>query len=84
MGVRPHDLVPASDGGGGEFRIQGELALIEPAGPLHYLDVQVGDQIVKATCADPGTLAPGAPLTLAAPGHAVHLFDRESGTRLGA
>lgn len=84
VGVRPHDLVPASNGGGDDFRIQGELALIEPAGPLHYLDVQVGDQIVKATCADPGTLSPGASLTLAAPGHAVHLFDRDSGSRLGA
>jgi ABC-type sugar transport system ATPase subunit len=88
VGVRPHDLVPASGtvpaNRGGEFRLQGELALIEPAGPLHYLDVQVGDQIVKATCADPGGLAPGAPLTLAAPGGAVHLFDRGSGARIGA
>ena len=83
VGVRPHDLVPAS-GTAGDFRLQGELALIEPAGPLHYLDVQVGDQMVKATCTDPEGLAPGATVTLAAPGHAIHLFDRESGTRHGA
>jgi ABC-type sugar transport system ATPase subunit len=84
VGVRPHDLVPATRTAPADddFRLQGELVLIEPAGPLHYLDVQVGDQIVKATCPDPDGLAVGERLTLAAPGHTVHLFDRDSGTRL--
>ena len=82
VGIRPHDLVPARPGATDVIELKGELALIEPAGPLHYLDVQVGDLMIKATCADPDGLAPGAAMTLSAPGHAVHLFDRDSARRI--
>jgi ABC-type sugar transport system ATPase subunit len=84
VGVRPHDLAPTANGGLDAFTLTGELALIEPAGPLHYLDVDVGGQMVKATCADPNGLCPGAAVTLSAPIQAVHLFDRESGLRVSA
>jgi ABC-type sugar transport system ATPase subunit len=84
VGLRPHDLVPTANGGSDGFTLTGELALIEPAGPLHYLDVDVGGQMVKATCADPNGLFPGAAVTLSAPVQAVHLFDRESGLRVNA
>ena len=83
VGVRPFDLVP-SRGGADGFRLDGELALIEPAGPVHYLDVQVGGRMVKATCADPSGLSPGAALTLSAPEATIHLFDRDSGLRLAS
>ncbi|CAM5762783.1 maltose/maltodextrin import ATP-binding protein MalK [Labrys miyagiensis] len=83
VGVRPHDLTPLPDAGGTDgFTLTGELALIEPAGPVHYLDVVVGDQIVKATCNDPASLRLGERLTLGAPPNAVYLFDRESGARI--
>jgi ABC-type sugar transport system ATPase subunit len=84
VGLRPHDLAPTANGGSDAFTLTGELALIEPAGPLHYLDVDVGGQMVKATCADPNGLCPGAAVTLSAPIQAVHLFDRESGLRVNA
>jgi ABC-type sugar transport system ATPase subunit len=84
VGVRPHDLAPTANGGSDAFTLTGELALIEPAGPLHYLDVDVGGQMVKATCADPNGLLPGAAVTLSAPIQTVHLFDRESGLRVNA
>ncbi len=42
-----------------ELNLSDELALIEPAGPLCYLDVQVADQL-KATSADCDGLTPGA------------------------
>jgi ABC-type sugar transport system ATPase subunit len=84
VGLRPHDLVPTANGGSDGFTLTGELALIEPAGPLHYLDVDVGGQMVKATCADPNGLFPGAAVTLSAPVQAVHLFDRESGLRVNS
>jgi ABC-type sugar transport system ATPase subunit len=84
VGVRPHDLAPTKQPASDDFNLTGELALIEPAGPVHYLDVQVGDLRVKATCADPSGLAPGCAMSLAAPRHAIHLFDRESGARLQA
>ncbi len=42
----------------------------------------VGDQMVKATCADPSHLQMGERLTLGAPQQSVYLFDRESGARI--
>jgi ABC-type sugar transport system ATPase subunit len=84
VGLRPHDLAPTANGGPDAFTLTGELALIEPAGPLHYLDVDVGGQLVKATCADPDGLFPGAAVTLSAPLQAVHLFDREGGLRVNS
>ena len=60
------------------FALTGELALIEPAGPLHYLDVDVGGQMVKATCADPDGLCSGRrDDARRRPVQAVHLFDRD-------
>jgi ABC-type sugar transport system ATPase subunit len=82
VGVRPHDLAPSDRSSTNGFSLQGELALIEPAGPLHYLDVDVGGQLVKATCPDPSGLSPGATVTLGAPTSAIHLFDRHSGLRV--
>ena len=86
VGVRPHDLAPKPAGrvGTSDLSLSGELALIEPAGPLYYLDVQVADQLVKATSADCDGLTPGGAVTLAAPRQAIHIFDRESGARLDA
>jgi ABC-type sugar transport system ATPase subunit len=84
VGVRPHDLAPCKSPGDATLALSGELALIEPAGPLHYLDVEVAGQIVKATCADPTGLTPGSTMTLAAPVHSVHVFDRGSGLRVDA
>jgi ABC-type sugar transport system ATPase subunit len=82
IGIRPHDLTPSSAAGGDAFALTGELALIEPAGPIHFLDVQIGDRMVKATCSDPGGRRPGERLTLTAPDRTIHVFDRDSGARL--
>lgn len=84
VGIRPFDLVPADNGPGDGFMLSGELALIEPAGPVHYLDVDVGGRMVKATCADPSGLRPGAALRLTAPRHSLHFFDVSSGLRLAS
>jgi ABC-type sugar transport system ATPase subunit len=50
VGVRPHDLAPkpADRVGASDLSLSGELALIEPAGPLYDLDVQVAEQLAKA------------------------------------
>jgi ABC-type sugar transport system ATPase subunit len=82
VGVRPHDLTPGNGNSSDGFTLTGELALIEPAGPIHFLDVLVGDLMVKATCTDPGSLGLGEKLTLSAPAQTVYLFDRESGARI--
>ncbi|WP_343716158.1 ABC transporter ATP-binding protein [Inquilinus sp.] len=82
VGIRPHDLTPSPGPANGALSLTGELALIEPAGPVHFLDVLVGDRMVKATCGDPDGLRPGASLTLTAPDRSIHLFDRASGARV--
>ncbi len=82
VGVRPHDLTPGDAADDGRFRIDGQLVLIEPAGHVHFLDVEVGGQIVKATVQEPDGLAPGDMVTLRAPAHRVYRFDAETGAAL--
>ena len=60
VGVRPHDLAPTANGVRGAFTLTGELALIEPAGPLHYLDVDVAGQHGQGNLRRPERTAPGA------------------------
>ncbi len=81
IGVRPHDLHPASGEGDG-LTLSGELSLIESAGPVHFLDVTVEGQLVKATCSDLSGLSLGEQVTLRAPYSAVHRFDGDSGARI--
>ena len=82
VGIRPHDLTPSTGPEDGALSLTGELALIEPAGPVHFLEVLIGDRMVKATCSDPGGLRPGTNVTLTAPDRSIHLFDRASGARV--
>ncbi len=85
LGVRPHDLSPTRRPGPDELAIEGTLTLIEPAGPVTFLDVALADgSLVKATCPDPRTHRPGEPLTLAVPRGSVSVFDAGSGVRTGA
>ena len=81
IGLRPHDLQPAVPGGGG-FSVAGRLVLVEPAGPYHFLDVDVGGQMIKATTTDSDGLSRGAEITLSSPEHRVYRFDRASGAAL--
>ena len=85
LGVRPHDLSPTRRLGPNDLVIEGTLTLVEPAGPVTFLDVELSDgSLVKATCPDPRTHRPGEPLTLAVPRGSVSVFDAESGMRTGA
>ena len=85
LGVRPHDLVPVRRAGVDALAIEGTLALIEPAGPVTFLDVALADgTLVKATCADPRSHRPGEQLILAVPHSSVSVFDAASGLRTGA
>ncbi len=85
LGVRPHDLSPARRPGPDDLVIEGTLALIEPAGPMTFLDVALADgSLLKATCLDPGTYRPGETLMLAVPRRNVSVFDATSGVRTDA
>jgi ABC-type sugar transport system ATPase subunit len=79
LGVRPMDLVVGAER---EIAIHGEVFLVEPIGPISYVDVDVGGQAVKAV-ADPDQ-APGIGerVTLGCAAARVHLFDPASEARL--
>jgi len=80
LGVRPHDLQPTKKMQDG-LCLTGELILIEPAGPYHFLDIAIGQHIVRATTGDIERLATGTPMTLHARANRV-LFFSADGTRL--
>jgi ABC-type sugar transport system ATPase subunit len=85
LGVRPHDLLPTRRPSADAFSIEGVLALVEPAGPITFLDVAMADgSLVKATCADPDSYQAGDRLTLAAPRSSVCVFDATTGNRSAA
>ncbi|MBM7044767.1 MULTISPECIES: ABC transporter ATP-binding protein [Rhizobium] len=81
IGVRPHDLKPTARANGG-LSLTGEMLLIEPAGPFQFIDVAVGDHVVRATCTDTTGLSPGQSITLGASSDAVRLFAADSGVRI--
>ncbi|MDH7785547.1 multiple sugar transport system ATP-binding protein [Ochrobactrum sp. 19YEA23] len=81
VGVRPHDLKPVQRASGG-LNLAGDLVLVEPAGPYQFLDVAIGDQVVRATCADASGLFPGSRLILNANAEAVRYFSSDSGARI--
>ncbi|MBK1868360.1 ABC transporter ATP-binding protein [Aestuariivirga sp. YIM B02566] len=82
IGIRPHDLSPAAAGRADGISLTGELAFVESAGPIHFLEVMVGDHMVKGACADPSGLTPGAQLTLTADPRSACFFDAQSGNRI--
>ncbi|MDX3924367.1 MAG: ABC transporter ATP-binding protein [Shinella sp.] len=81
VGVRPHDLKPVAKANGG-LTLSGELVLIEPAGPFQFLDVSVGEQVIRATCSDASGLSPGDRIILSANADAVRYFAADSGNRI--
>ncbi|WGF90699.1 ABC transporter ATP-binding protein [Marinivivus vitaminiproducens] len=81
VGVRPHDLKPGV-GGDSELSLNGTLVLIEPAGPFQFLDVMIGEQVVRATCTDTAGLTLGEGITLCADRRAVRYFTPDSGLRV--
>ena len=81
IGLRPHDLSPG-DGSGHRLSLTGELMLIEPVGPFQFLDVAVGDHVVRATCSDPSGLAPGQTITVSARPDAARYFAADDGERI--
>jgi ABC-type sugar transport system ATPase subunit len=80
LGIRPSDLVV--DGAERDQSIGGRVFLVEPVGPVTYLDVDVKGRVVKAAC-DPDSAPPvGTEVALRFSNPRIHLFDRESEQRL--
>jgi multiple sugar transport system ATP-binding protein len=79
LGVRPMDLMVGAER---EIAIQGEVFLVEPIGPISYVDVDVGGQAVKAVADPDRAPAIGERVTLGCAAARVHLFDPTSEARL--
>jgi ABC-type sugar transport system ATPase subunit len=79
LGMRPTDLTVGADRG---LTLEGEVFLVEPIGPVSYVDVDIDGVAVKGTCDPDAAPAVGERVTLGCPTARVHLFDRTSGQRL--
>jgi ABC-type sugar transport system ATPase subunit len=80
LGIRSTDLTvgPAQDGP----VLRGEVFLVEPIGPISYVDLDVEGRSIKAV-ADPDTApAPGDRIEVTCPARRVHLFDAGTEERL--
>ena len=79
LGVRPMDLVVGVER---DLAIGGEVFLVEPIGPISYVDVDVGGRAVKAVADPDKAPAIGERVTLGCAAGRVHLFDPTSEARL--
>ncbi|MBV9221902.1 MAG: ABC transporter ATP-binding protein [Methylobacteriaceae bacterium] len=79
LGVRPTDLLAGTSA---PLRLHGEVFLVEPIGPICYVDVDVDGHAVKGVCEPDHAPTPGDRIALSfAPGRA-HLFEPATGRRL--
>jgi len=82
-GIRPTDLAPAQDGDAG---IHGTVKIIEPIGATHvlYLELEGGTLLTIEAPADVVRhLGAGSPAAFRVPIEQIHLFNRETGERVG-
>ncbi|SEF09944.1 carbohydrate ABC transporter ATP-binding protein, CUT1 family [Rhizobiales bacterium GAS191] len=79
LGVRPTDLLA---GASSPLRLRGEVFLVEPIGPICYVDVDVGGQTVKGVCEPDSAPQPGQSIILSFTAGRTHLFDPATGRRL--
>ena len=79
LGIRPADLVVGADR---ELRLNGRVFLVEPVGPVTYVDVDVGGWAVKAVADPDQPIALGGVVALGFSPGRVKLFDPSSETRL--
>ncbi|MFO1060521.1 MAG: ATP-binding cassette domain-containing protein [Dongiaceae bacterium] len=79
LGIRPTDLVV---GAARDQQLAGTVFLVEPVGPVTYVDVDLGGQVLKATCDPDAAPATGDRLLLGFASGRVRLFDPESEDRL--
>jgi multiple sugar transport system ATP-binding protein len=79
LGIRPTDLAV---GGGQELSLRGEAFLVEPIGPVSYVDVDVDGVTVKAVADPDQAPRPGETVELGFAARRAHLFDAETERRL--
>ena len=76
MGIRPTDLAV---GIRRDLDLVGDVFLVEPIGPISYVDVDIAGLAVKGVCEPDDAPAPGSRVSLGASAIRVHLFDPGTG-----
>ena len=79
VGVRPTDLMVEAER---ELSLRGEVFLVEPVGPVTYVDCNVSGMAVTAMCDPDNAPAIGAQVGLGFSASRVYLFDPTSEQRL--
>lgn len=79
VGIRPTDM---HIGGHDGQTVNGTVFLVEPVGPISYVDVKIGDFAVKATCEPDAAPQIGETVTLGFLPDRARLFDPDSEARL--
>ena len=79
MGIRPTDLMVEAER---ELSLRGEVFLVEPMGPVTYVDCDVGGTAVKAVCDPDNAPEIGARVEFGFGPSRIYLFDPTSEQRL--
>ena len=79
LGIRPTDLLAAAER---DVTLAGEVFLVEPVGPVTYVDVDVDGVALKAVVDPDAAPTIGEKISLGCAAARVHLFDRKSEIRL--
>ena len=79
LGIRPTDLQADADR---DLRLDGQVFLVEPIGPIAYIDAEIGGHAVKGMCEPDLAPTVGAAVRFGATAARVHLFDPTTEDRL--
>jgi multiple sugar transport system ATP-binding protein len=79
MGIRPEHVHLSSSPNGDAL---GQVELLEPVGPVTYVDVRLGAVPLRASVPAGTALEPGQTVGIAFEPDRLHFFDRESGVRI--
>jgi ABC-type sugar transport system ATPase subunit len=79
MGIRPTDLVVE---GTGDLSLRGKVFLVEPVGPISYVDVDLNGWSAKATSDPDRTPTVGDVVALTCHSSRICLFDPDTEARL--
>jgi multiple sugar transport system ATP-binding protein len=83
LGIRPEHLLPQADGGAAAT-FDGTVDVVESLGSEQHVVVTLAGGSIVAKLPGTARHPPGAPLRLAVAAEHVHVFDSETGVRLGA
>jgi multiple sugar transport system ATP-binding protein len=79
LGIRPTDLMANAER---DLMLEGQVFLVEPIGPVSYVDAEIGGHAVKGLCEPDEAPAVGERVRFGAQAARVHLFDPVSEERL--